>query len=330
MKADCINWSGGKLPKGYGITSWKGKRCLAHRLAYCKHNDVTLESIKGLVVRHECDNPSCINPDHLLIGTLADNNRDMVERGRQARVRGERNARTKLTDAQVSEIKSIYVQGSREFGGPSLARRYGVKPQTIIKIVLNQRRSPIDVPPTLDAATILRHHAVLARERAERKTDLEPIALHRAIVERVRYEDGMLFWVKSSVKSNIGKLVGKLDKHGYLRLHPARGKMVSVHRLIFFMFHGWLPEIVDHRDGNRQNNCIENLRAATACENMRNVKLSARNKSGVKGVRQSGDKWIAIIRVNKRLKHLGTFPDKFEAICARKSAERIHYGEFAR
>lgn len=78
------------------------------------------------------------------------------------------------------------------------------------------------------------------------------------------------------------------------------------------------------------NNRIENLRAATPCENMRNVKLSIRNKSGVKGVRPAGEKWIAMIRVNKRLKHLGTFPDKFEAICARKSAERIHYGEFAR
>lgn len=246
------------------------------------------------------------------------------------KVSGERNGRAKLTDSQIAEIKELYVPGSREFGGPSLARKYGVQPQTIIKIVLNQRRSLINEPVTLDAATLLRHRGILEKERAERKANLEPIALHQAIAERVRYEDGVLYWTRPDQKRNIGRRVGKLDKHGYLRLHPARGKMVSVHRLIFFMFHGWFPEIVDHRDGNRLNNRIENLRAATPCENMRNVKLSTRNKSGVKGVRPAGDKWIAMIRVNRRLKHLGTFPDKFEAICARKSAERIHYGEFAR
>lgn len=154
------------------------------------------------------------------------------------KVSGERNGRTKLTDVQIAEIKESYVPGSREFGGPSLARKYGVKPQTIIKIVLNQRRSLAIDPVTRDAATLWRHRSILEKERAERQANLDPIPLHQAIVGRVRYEDGTLYWVRPCQSRTINRKVGKLDKHGYLRLHPAKGKMVSVHRLIFFMFHG--------------------------------------------------------------------------------------------
>lgn len=74
---DCWEWQANK-DKGYGKIGINGKSVLAHRFSYLMFNgDPT-----GLVVRHTCDNPGCVNPSHLMLGTCADNSRDMVERGR--------------------------------------------------------------------------------------------------------------------------------------------------------------------------------------------------------------------------------------------------------
>lgn len=157
----------------------------------------------------------------------------------------------------------------------------------------------------------------------------QEVAMYRSIAERVRYENGHVFWVKPNAQKFAGTEVGRKDMYGYLRIHTAK-RMVSVHRLIFFMHHGWLPELVDHIDGNNSNNLIENLRPATRLGNSRNCKISKMNKTGIKGVYPAGKKWIASIRINKKITHLGTFPDIFSAACARRSAEIQHYGEFAR
>jgi hypothetical protein len=133
---DCIEWRGYKNRHGYG-TLKRGKRHLfAHRVAYCKHNGVNIDSINGLIVRHQCDNPGCVNPGHLLIGTTTDNIKDKVERGRV--LRGEKNPSSKLTTAQVVEIRSTYIRGSKEFGGAVLARKFGVSEQTVSSIVRNR------------------------------------------------------------------------------------------------------------------------------------------------------------------------------------------------
>lgn len=77
----CWNWRGARYRKGYGRISIDGRQVAAHRTAYrLAHGEIP----DGLVVRHRCDNPPCINPDHLEVGTAADNSRDMVERGRSA------------------------------------------------------------------------------------------------------------------------------------------------------------------------------------------------------------------------------------------------------
>jgi hypothetical protein len=80
----------------------------------------------GLVVRHTCDNPGCINPSHLVGGTHADNVGDRVQRERSAR--GERNGRALLTAGQVREVRESTESGA------SLARRFGVHPSTIYLI----------------------------------------------------------------------------------------------------------------------------------------------------------------------------------------------------
>jgi len=86
-------------------------------------------------VLHKCDNPPCVNPDHLELGTHADNMRDMAERGRSSR--GEQHPPSKLTDAEADEIRSLKGAVSQSV----LAKRYSVNQSTISLIQSGRRRS---------------------------------------------------------------------------------------------------------------------------------------------------------------------------------------------
>jgi hypothetical protein len=103
-QTDCMIYSGYKDPDGYGrwdvrINGAK-KTFLAHRLVYEMTHGVLPQ---GVVVRHTCDNPPCVNPFHLVTGTHVDNQADKVARGRQAK--GEALGSSKLTEAAVREIR---------------------------------------------------------------------------------------------------------------------------------------------------------------------------------------------------------------------------------
>jgi hypothetical protein len=90
---------------------------------------LAVDEIKGKVVRHMCDNPACVNPLHLEIGTQADNMNDMKLRGRSTK--GETNPRARLTWEIVRAIRSEYVPGHPVHGGAAIARRIGVSQQTV-------------------------------------------------------------------------------------------------------------------------------------------------------------------------------------------------------
>lgn len=130
----CWEWSSSRFRQGYGQMKILGKSCYAHRIAYEAWVGPLPE---GSVVRHKCDNPPCINPDHLELGTYQDNSNDMWERGRGADQAGEKNPRSKLTVVQVREIRSRYtgVRGQQR----RLAEESGVCFQTINDLV-NPRR----------------------------------------------------------------------------------------------------------------------------------------------------------------------------------------------
>ncbi len=152
------------------------------------------------------------------------------------------------------------------------------------------------------------------------------------LAQRVSYEDGSLYWVKTNQKRYIGRVVGKRDRNGYMVLHTTNKKMIFCHRLIYFKFHGYLPKYIDHIDGDPTNNRIENLRAVSLCQNAQNAKLPSNNTTGVKGVcfDPKSMRWTAVINANRQSMHLGTFNNIFDAACARRSAEVSLFGEFAR
>jgi hypothetical protein len=89
----------------------------------------------GMVVRHRCDNPACIEPTHLVVGTQAQNVADMIERGRCDR-RGERNNSARLTDESVRSIRAKHAVGVRV---ANLAAEYSVSVSQIKNIVTNKQ-----------------------------------------------------------------------------------------------------------------------------------------------------------------------------------------------
>lgn len=129
-KNECWEWTGGKTGNGYGSFYFGGCWCAAHRAAWI----LTYGAIpKGLCVLHHCDHPWCMNPNHLFLGTNADNVADRVCKDRSARMRGEENPRAKLIESDRLEIRRLYKEANlyqRE-----IAEMFGVAQTTISRVV---------------------------------------------------------------------------------------------------------------------------------------------------------------------------------------------------
>lgn len=137
-KNEC--WEAAGYPIGGGYVQIRmAKRRLQriHRISYKYYiGNIPI----GLHVLHSCDNPRCVNPSHLFIGTDQDNADDKISKGRQGAARGERNKGCKLTNKQVLEIRRVHNKclGSKN-GTKNLASKYNVHPSTIQRIVNNKR-----------------------------------------------------------------------------------------------------------------------------------------------------------------------------------------------
>lgn len=105
----CWEWIGGK-GKGYGAQWFSGKLWLAHRLMYVFSKG---EIPEGMMVCHSCDNPGCVNPSHLWIGTNSDNQKDASQKGRSNHpdYAGEKNPRSKITEKDVLTIRKLGEEG---------------------------------------------------------------------------------------------------------------------------------------------------------------------------------------------------------------------------
>lgn len=142
----CWEWRGTRMLTGYGQIRSGGKDTrwmYAHRLSWEVHFGPIPE---GMKVCHRCDNPPCVRPDHLFIGTDADNVADKVSKGRQLRGdnhpsrrrpdlvrRGEAKPMAKLTEDIVRAIRAEHAAGTITMA--ALARRYGVSPSIISVVV---------------------------------------------------------------------------------------------------------------------------------------------------------------------------------------------------
>lgn len=135
LESNCWNWTGshhkekpGFLP--YGLFSFQRKNYLAHRFSYMINKG---EIPKGLCVLHKCDNPKCVNPEHLSLGTHMDNTIDKMNKGRQCK--GETHGQCKLRDMDIEIIKLGNITQL------ALANIFGVSQAHISRIKLNQRRA---------------------------------------------------------------------------------------------------------------------------------------------------------------------------------------------
>lgn len=130
LKSDgCWEWTGIKHYKGYGeFTPLGHRKVKAHRYSYILHYGPISDEIQVL---HKCDNPPCVRPDHLFLGTNLDNKIDSMQKGRHAK--HERNGSAKVTMDQVEEIRRTYSGGT--VTQTSLARLYGLSTREMCAIV---------------------------------------------------------------------------------------------------------------------------------------------------------------------------------------------------
>ena len=128
----CWLWVGYLNIRGKGVVYLNGKSIYASRFSYLIHKG---EFPKKLYVCHTCDNPKCVRPDHLFLGTQVDNMLDMKLKGRANKPKGTLNGRAKLDERSVRFIRRNYRKRHPRFGLKPLANRYGVCTLTIREVV---------------------------------------------------------------------------------------------------------------------------------------------------------------------------------------------------
>lgn len=143
---------------------------------------------------------------------------------------------------------------------------------------------------------------------------------------------GTFVWLVAKRGTARGTTAGTLNSNGYITIAVC-GRLYKAHRLAWFHIHGeWPPNDIDHVNGIRTDNRLENLRLATRSQNCANKSSHRRdNTSGVKGVTwdKGRQKWMAKIQVAGDHKFLGRFTSLEEAADSYRRAAIVHFGQFA-
>lgn len=139
----CWEWQLSKR-KGYGFLKIHGRKRSVHRMSYVMHKG----AIPGkMLVCHTCDNPSCVNPDHLFVGTVADNSADMIKKGRESHngpnkpAIGELNGNVKLKEVDVYRIRLFYKFGIESY---KLIKWFNISKTQLHRILRNESWKNID------------------------------------------------------------------------------------------------------------------------------------------------------------------------------------------
>ena len=127
----CWVWVGYKNKHGYGMLMVNKKLTSAHRLNFYRY----IENPIGKCVLHRCDNPSCVNPDHLWLGTHKENTKDMIQKGRQNPKYGEATKATSISKEIIISIRNDNISNSRE-----LSEKYNISRSQAHKIKTNKTR----------------------------------------------------------------------------------------------------------------------------------------------------------------------------------------------
>jgi hypothetical protein len=152
----------------------------------------------------------------------------------------------------------------------------------------------------------------------------------KLLQETFSYEDGILIWKQpTGRRTSVGQIAGR-SNNAYKAI-GFMGKEYMAHRLVFMFHHGYLPPEVDHIDGNKMNNRIENLRPATHAENLKNQKIKINNVSGLKNVgwAKREQRWRVRLTVNGKDKHIGYFKDRDLADLVAVEACNLYHKEFS-
>jgi hypothetical protein len=131
----CWLWIGAKTRGNYGHMRYKKSHGWVMKRSHIVSYELYKGDTKGLLVCHTCDNPSCVNPDHLWLGTVKDNADDMVSKGRGTK----KKTRCKLTEELVASMRELYSKGVKQ---KDLATMFGVKRNTVSIICSLKRWIP--------------------------------------------------------------------------------------------------------------------------------------------------------------------------------------------